>query len=239
MIKKTKDYDLFVFRDDNREKIDKAHVLKLIESIKSRNLLELRPICVNANMEIVDGQHRLLAAKTLGVDIYYQQDKSLDASDIIRMNISKPWTIGDYLNFYCEQGYDEYIKIKRFVEKHNLSLKVALNIIMGNQKNNFLQFKNGQFTFMQEEIDQQIQVCWDTIGYIKKMNGYSAYTNSSRFWKALLRIVNHPEFNEEKWLSNTRKMIEHFTVKAKFEDYLATFSTVYNYRSPAKVNFMD
>jgi len=89
MIRKTTNYEIFTFREDNREKIDKKHLARLVESIKSRNLLELRPIMVNEKLEIVDGQHRLLAAKQLGYEIYYQKEENLDCADIVRMNLSK------------------------------------------------------------------------------------------------------------------------------------------------------
>lgn len=42
-VKKTKDYDIFTLRSDNRERIDQAHVRRLIQSIKAKNLLELVP----------------------------------------------------------------------------------------------------------------------------------------------------------------------------------------------------
>ncbi len=239
MINKTKDYDLFTFRDDNREKIDQAHVKRLSESIKSRNLLELRPIIVNDKMEVIDGQHRLLAAKLLGVDIFYQQENKLSASDIIRMNISKPWTMGDYLNFYCHHQNDEYIKLKNFMTKHNLILKVALNISMGGGKSEYYGFRMGEFKFDEENLDIELDVCWDTIHYIKKMNGFSPYTSSSRFWKALLKLVRHPEFDEQKWRSNMQKMIDHFCPKARTEDYIDLIQRVYNWHNTSRIKLMD
>ena len=38
----------------------------------------MRPIVVNKKMEVMDGQHRLMAAKQLGVEIYYQEEKNLE-----------------------------------------------------------------------------------------------------------------------------------------------------------------
>ncbi len=147
MIKKTKDYDLFRFREDNREAINQAHVKRLAESIKARNLLDLRPISVNSEYEVIDGQHRLLAAKSLGVEIYYQMQEGLKAEDIIIMNVSKSWAQADYLNYYCKNGYQEYIKLKDFTKHHNISLKVAINIMVGYSKTAAQEFKNGKFKF--------------------------------------------------------------------------------------------
>ena len=60
-LEKTKNYEIFKIMDCNRE-LSAANLQKLIGSIKSRNLLEFRPIIVNSKMEIIDGQHRLAAA---------------------------------------------------------------------------------------------------------------------------------------------------------------------------------
>ncbi len=239
MINKTKNYEQFSFRDDNRERIDQGHVKRLVESIKARNLLELRPIVVNEKMEVIDGQHRLLAAKALQVEIYYQVEKKLEATDIIRMNINKSWAMGDFLNFYCTHHYPEYLKLRDFMKKHSLNLKVALNIAMGQTHVGYADFKDGKFIFNDETLDGELDICWDTITYIKKMNGYSPYTNSNRFWKSLLKLVRHPDFDATKWRSNLQKMVENFCGKATVDDYLSMMQHVYNYRNTNRIKLNE
>ncbi len=236
LITKTKDYERFKFRHDNRECIDRNHVNKIANSIKAKNLLEFRPILVDAEMNIIDGQHRLLAAKQLGVDIYYQQNTELESNDILVMNINKNWTFGDYLNYYVKNQNDEYIKLRDFAMKHNVSLKVALNITMGESKNAYKDFKNGEYKFSTEDLEKEIDICWDTVNYIKKMNGYSPYTLSSRFWKALLRLVKHPDFCLKKWVHNREKMSSHFVAKVGTKEYVNLFESVYNWRNQNKIS---
>lgn len=236
---KTDQYDIFKFREDNREKIDHAHVRDLCESIESRNLLELRPIMVNSEMEVLDGQHRLLAAKKLGVHIYYQVDDALNASDIIIMNVAKRWTLGDYLNFYTKQQYDEYIKLKNFMKKNNLSLKIAVLLTMKSGRLEWKKFRDGTYVFPNEDIDVNLDICWDTIEYIKRMNGFSSYTDSGKFWKALLKLIKHENFNAIMWRKNLEKMIERFKPKARTEDYLAMFMEVHNFYNKDKVRLYD
>ncbi len=236
MINKTKNYEMFKFREDNRAKVLHADVCRLAESIKARNLLEFRPILVNEEMEILEGQHRLLAAKLLQVDIYYQVEKKLQASDIIRLNVSKQWTMADYLNFYCHHDYQEYIKLRDFAKSHELTLKVALNICVGNAKTAYHAYKDGTFKFSIEEIGEQLEICWETINYIKKMNGYSAYTDSSRFWKAILKLTTHADFEVDKWRVNLHRMVNHFCPKASTEDYAIMMQGVYNWKNHVKIN---
>jgi len=235
---KTTDYDIFKFREDNREAINTSHVKRLAESIKSRNLLELRPICVNADMEIIDGQHRLLAAKSLGVAIYYKQEKTLEAKDIIIMNVSQPWGQSDYLNYYCKNNYVEYIKLKEFMKKQNISLKIALNITMGQKRDGYIKYKMGEYKFNEEDFSNSLEICWNTIDYIKRMNGYSLYTHSARFWNALLIMIRHVNFDAQKWLDNLKRMVERFTAKAKKEDYLKLFMDVHNWRNNSKIELV-
>ncbi len=239
MIKKTGDYGIFSFRDDNREKIDQGHVKRLAESIKSRNLLELRPIVVNEKMELIDGQHRLLAAKLLGVEIYYQQEVSIEPSDIILMNISKSWGMSDYLNFHCQHENSEYKKLRTFMNKHSLNIQVALNIAIGKSQVKYHDFRVGKFKFDLENLDVELEVCWESIAYIKKMNGFSPYTKSSRFWQALLKLTRHHEFDANKWKSNMQKMIDKFSSKASTKDYLRMMQSIYNWRNPSKINISE
>ena len=239
MINKTKDYDIFVFRDDNRDKIDQSHVLKLRNSILSCNMLELKPILVNSNMEIIDGQHRLLAAKSLGVEVYYQIEDDLDSREIILLNLSKSWGAMDYLNYWVKNGNVEYIKLLNFMKAYDLSLRIALNICIGESKNGYKMFKDGEFKFTDEIEAETLEICWETIEYIKRMNGFSVYTSSSRFWKALIKLVTHHRFCENKWKENLKRMVERFTPKATTNDYCRLFMEVYNWKNAEKVNLVD
>lgn len=70
-MKETKDYNIFKKHPNNRE-IFHANLEKIKRSIQIKNLLEYRPIIVDKKMQVIDGQHRLEAARQLGVPIYYQ-----------------------------------------------------------------------------------------------------------------------------------------------------------------------
>lgn len=235
MISKTKDYDMFVFRNDNREKINQAHVKRLAQSIKSRNLLELRPITVNDKMEIIDGQHRLLAAKLLGCEVFYQKENKLDPIDIIRMNVSAPWGMSDYLNYYCKHDFPEYKKLAEFMKKNSLPIKIALSIALGKAHLGFYQFRMGEFKFRDEPSEIELEICWNTINCIKKHNGFSAYTGAGKFWKGLFKIIRHPNFNKDTWYSNMQKMTSNFCQKSRAEDYVHLMQTIYNWNTLFKI----
>ena len=56
-------YDLSIFKilDGNRN-INLGHVERLVKSIEENGFLKM-PIIVNDNFDVIDGQHRLMAAK--------------------------------------------------------------------------------------------------------------------------------------------------------------------------------
>lgn len=240
MIKKTKNYDMFILRGDNREKgVDKNHVKKLVESIKSRNLLELRAITINEKNEVLDGQHRLEAAKILGVDIYYEICENMKSEDIIVMNIAKPWGLNDYLNYYCKNGFKEYKKLNDFMKSQKLSIKISMMITSSHTEEDREKFKSGKYIFPQDNSTKLIEICWDTVNMIKRMNGYSAYTSSARFWKALLKLVEYPDFSLKKWLDNLKKMSERMCAKANQKDYYKMMMDIYNWRNENKIDLLQ
>lgn len=239
MINKTKDYDLFIFRDDNRDKILESHIKRIYESIKSRNLLELKPIVVNEKMEIIDGQHRLLAAKRLNVEVYYKIEKSLDEKDILALNVSKNWSISDYLNFYCKHGHEEYIKFLEFSKKQGLKTKTSLGLALGKARMGHTEFREGKFIFHEESLNRDTDLCWDTINYIKKINGFSPYVTTTRFWSCLFKMIDHKDFDKQKWMTNMKKMVGNFSVKATSKDYLRMFQHIHNWNNSRKINLID
>jgi len=117
-IQKTKDYSIFKFVLSNRE-VDANHVKKLARSIETRNLLSVRPIIVNDQMQLIDGQHRLEAAKQIGAEVFYIQIGNLTKSDIAVLNTAqKNWTRTDFINFYALEGNENYKRIAALLNKY-------------------------------------------------------------------------------------------------------------------------
>lgn len=89
-IKRTKFYDMFKFKKENRE-VNYNKVL----SLKSKLLedgRQIMPIICNSNMEIIDGQHRFEALKELNWEISYYIDDAITSKDLISINnTQKSW----------------------------------------------------------------------------------------------------------------------------------------------------
>jgi ParB-like chromosome segregation protein Spo0J len=96
---RTKDYNIFKFDSMNRE-IDERHVKRLVTSFEKKYVE--KPIIVNQNIVIMDGQHTFLALKQLGLEISYNIHHGMTIDDVPVLNGNqKAWTFHHYLDFYA------------------------------------------------------------------------------------------------------------------------------------------
>jgi hypothetical protein len=233
-IKKTNNYDLFRHIKSNRS-INKAHVDKIVKSIQEKNLLSCTPILVNEDMNIIDGQHRLAAAKLLGVDVYYQIMKNSNVKDLVLLNTSKNWLIVDFLNYYVDQKFPEYLKLKEFSERVNLQYRIAIPLCSGTFRKDYQDFREGKYKFDERFMHENMNVCKETIEFIKKYNGASHYVSGARFWKALVSIVSNPGFDKKVWFRNLERFVGRFRKMIGEKEYHKFFLEIYNWRTKNKL----
>ena len=100
-IKTTNTYSIFNKVIGNRD-LDKNNLQRIKASIKEIGLQ--MPILVNKNNSIVDGQHRLQAAKELNIPVSYIISKDTAEDNIDQLQISKKWTALDFCNKNALKG---------------------------------------------------------------------------------------------------------------------------------------
>lgn len=128
-IKSTTNYDMLKIIDGNRT-INKTHVKKLMHSIQNENLLKYQPIVVNEKLEVIDGQHRLEAAKNLGIPIWYTVVEGLNLIDVQVLNENmKTWSLRDFAESYKKIGYKDYAVLLSFCDKYKLPFSVAVPLL--------------------------------------------------------------------------------------------------------------
>lgn len=238
-VESTTTYKMFKLRDDNRTEINKSHVQRLVNSIKSNNMLAYRPIDVNSQMEVIDGQHRLKAAEQLGVPIFYRVLENSQEGDVIVLNVAKTWLTADYMNYYLKNQYPEYLKLQDFIKRTGLTLKVALSIVIGYTHDAYTKFKEGKMIYQEENIDHELEICLSTVEYIKKMTGNQTFLNTIKFWRPMIKMVRDPNFRLAKWTSNLSKLVNRVTARATERDFLELFQSIHNYRNTDKINIVD
>lgn len=232
-VQKTKDYRQFQAVLGNRL-INANHVVRLKHSFERKNLFQYNPIIVNEKMEIIDGQHRIIAAEQLGIDVYYVVAKGLGFNDIVLMNTSvKSWGLQDYLDSYRELEKDDYVTTAMFMDKWGLSVSNALAILsMGSHvtRAGYKEFKEGNFKIKDLKKSDE---------FAKNLRETAAYTTNNT-WKdrdfiRALSKVYEKGIKHEKLISQLQLQPGPLHRRANVTDYLRQFEDVVNYNQPTRI----
>ncbi len=238
-IEKTKDYSIFKFLKGNRP-LNRAHLKKLKASIEKNNHLNLHPIVVNQNYEIIDGQHRLECAKQLNVHIFFiRSDKVVD-EHLIDCNVNqKSFECENYIDYFAiKDKKPEYIQLKRMLEISGLRPKALLTLILGTVSTNLLEFlKTGKFKFPAIE---------DTKNVMEFYYNFIAYAKDKRL-KPISMFTNHNFTRSLRWLFKTtgfetsiffKKLdMRWFDLKPQrtAEDWYSLLINIYNFKNHSRL----
>jgi hypothetical protein len=225
----TTDYAKFKTLFSNRQ-INRQHFINLLESIASKNLLFLSPIIVNEKMEVIDGQHRLLAAENLGLEIFYIQSKGLDMGDVQLLNTNvKPWSMRDYVESYIAQGNKHYIYLTNFARQYGLSLTTASAVLTLSEESTSCQspykaLKRGEFVVVDHNLARSF------INFYAKASEYVEETTvrDRDYLRALYLVYSHEEIEQETFLQRLKTYGKPIFRRAGVREYLAQFEEVYN-----------
>lgn len=194
-VQKTNDYLKFKILKGNRP-LDRYHLRKLKESIEANNHLNLHPIIVNQDYEVIDGQHRLEAAKMLGVDIFFIKSDEVKDEHLIHCNVNqKSFEVENYIDYFAvKEKKKEYIELKEMLKSSGLKPKALLTLILGAVSPNILEFlKTGKFKFPSSE---------EPIGVLSFYFDFSAYVKDKRI-KPFSMFTNHNFTRALRWLFKT------------------------------------
>lgn len=237
-IKVTEDYDQFRYIAGNR-KLNSIHLANLIESIKDKNLLPFNPIIVDKDMGIVDGQHRIQAAKNLSLPVYYTVANDIEFDDITRLNaFVQQWGIAEYLNAWIERGKEEYQKVQDFMEKWSLTPSSAVALLNVDEDSMQVkapnkEFKAGNFQVVDEDHSNKLA------DYINKINNYVDVDVrlQRRFQEAVQRSISNPDVSMELFIERLDSYPEPLRRQITLVDWLRSFEDAYNRGQMKKVRF--
>ena len=237
-VEKSIDYTKFKIIDGNRN-INKTHVNNLIKSIEHNNLLHLRPIIVDEDYYILDGQHRFLAAQKLEKEFYFIKCTSESYKELITLNRNqKNWTLDDFINFYAVKFKNEnYIKLIDLKEKHSLSLACTFLYLQYNikKKKNREEFENGNFLFNYDldKIEESINL-WSSLHLILSEKDFSALDmlNSIYFRKGFLNFMQSRRINHEQFWNRINSNFLMLHRCFNYDQVLDMLLKIYNKQSP-------
>ena len=181
------------------------HVKKLEKSMQKSGFLAYEPVICNENGEIIDGQHRTLAAMALNIKPILEVHKGLRADSIIDVNtMSRSWGLSDFVNYYSAQGVTSFQMLQQFMEDNGdkiinvngevtqtvpLSATTAYCMIKQHVPSGreCANIRKGSFTCTEVEIEEGA-VLWSKISPILKA---LPFKNLDRCTRALVMLIPH------------------------------------------------
>lgn len=226
----TTDYKQFKFLIENRQTA-RNHINKLKDAIqRNPEILEVQPILVNEEMEIIDGQHRFTAASELGLPIHYTVVKGIGIDTARDMNVmQRKWGIEDYAYSYAKAGNVHYKAFNKYARENPGISKTIIMVVLGGRESDSMNsdFKHGKFIIKREQDDADW--VFEQLNKIREITS-GEIPLSKAFVSALLQCLDNEEFQFDEFLRNLRSKPEMFHRTAVVRDALRMIEDIYNFK---------
>jgi hypothetical protein len=230
----TTNYSRFKFMDGNR-KVNNGRVRKLIRSIKRKNMLAQFPIVCMKNctgLYVMDGQHRLAAAKELKLEVYYIEAKNVTIEDVASTNSAQArWTPKDFISSYATLGNPDYQTLQEFINEFGLPASTSAALLGGQlgsagNEADTLGISNGAFKVKDEAFARRVA------NSLVSLHNFSSFKDRG-FVIAIARLMQTKQFHFARFTSK----LEHQTTKlvkcATWIQYVEIIEDIYNWKTRA------
>lgn len=233
-IMKTEDYERFGLLKHNRE-LNTSHISKLKASMIKKCLIS--PILVNENFEIIDGQHRFVSLRELGLPVYYYIVAGYGYQEVQILNINQQnWSLKDYHYHYLSRGKPEYRELNNFMKDNGLTLKAGM-ILSSSQdiitKRDFYNiFKTGDYKFSNNKANE-----W--ANYFNQIKNFWDFSSQHKFLIAFCKLLNNPVVDWDRFRDQANKYSHMVENRPSYTDYLKAFQKMYNYHKKDKYSIYE
>lgn len=230
----TNDLSLFKFMEGNRSPNPK-HISRIKKSMEKIGLL-MNPIIINSELEIIDGQHRFLAAKEVGLGVYYIIADDYDIKEVHALNVNqKKWTLDDFIDGYSDLGNKEYSKLKKLMNKYPIfntstAIKFACNSDNGNA---IIRVQEGRFKFTRDWNDACLFA-----EYIKEMAKHYSGATRTTFVRVLIKLTDNKTkgFDLAEFVGKVKKYPHMLYPISGVSANTEMIEKLYNYRKRDKIS---
>lgn len=237
-MQETKEYEKFTFLSANRP-VQRNHVNKLKKSLSEYGFLESQPITVTEDYKILDGQHRFIACKEMGIPIKYVKidTKKMDNILVDLNNTQKKWNVLDYVTYYAQQGNEHYIRLLQLSEHYNISISSVCSIagdsVYGGHDTDII--KAGRFKFDNYEVG----IVEGKIERILAACKFMGLKPCERIVKSLVLISKHPQFKWKEFMQKVEYQRDKCYKCSTTSGYIRMLENIYNNKRKNKVVFNE
>ena len=246
-VKYTTNLGMFKLHPVNRKTDDaesKRNIKEISEDMLKNGFRPERAIVINSAGFIVDGQHRLLAAQSIGVGVYYMVDETVGNSPkaifdaFVKYNENvKVVRKNDYVHGYSTLGNDSYKTLEQFGNEFPMFSLTERMMLLNNSGTRHIDKKEfSQGKFKVEDLGTAREIANNILSlkpYFEK--GY----NKSVFVRTLLTIMEKkPDFKFEEFLHKVKLRPSSIYMCGDKKSYAEMIEDIYNYkrRNDEKLN---
>ena len=236
-IQSTKKYAQFRNILGNRQ-LSKDHINDLKVEIERNNLLEVCPIIVNEKMQVIDGQHRLEAAKQLRIQVPYVVVEGLGIEHVVRMNTSqKKWMMNDYIQLHIDLGNQHYIDLLNFVKEHKITPHQGIALLSSSQylTSKLDDFREGRWEITRwDEAHEVIEVMKSLMPLMRTNLIYRHNAFSSAIIKTMFVLEQNGE-SIDLLVDKAKSSMAILNFSHRVRDYLKDIEEIINYGKKNKM----
>jgi hypothetical protein len=242
MVYKTDDLSIFKAIDGNRIP-NLQHIKRLADSIRIYGM-KCNPILVNENMQVIDGQHRLMAAKEVSSFVYYIILNGYTLSEVHTLNLNQMnWSKKDFMEGYANMGIESYIKLRDFYNLNNdYNFSDCLSLCSNHSagQNYFLskKYKYKNLSVFEEGTwnGKDFELAQDWANKIRMIKPYYSNYNRAVFIGTMITLFQNNNFDFNEFMHKLRLQPTALVDCANRDQYKTLIEDIYNFRSRNKVN---
>lgn len=244
LVYRTNDLSTFKTLPGNRVP-NLQHINRLVYSINKYGM-KCNPILVNERMEVIDGQHRLEAAKIANTFVYYIIVNGYSLTEVHTLNLNqKNWSKTDYMEGYANMNINPYVKLRDFTLKNDdfsfsNCLALCSNVVMpadaylASQTSKLINPKNvfEEGTWIGKDFD----LAQDWANKIRMVGTYYDGYNRSTFIRCFINLLSNDKFDFNEFMHKLRLQPSALVDCVNTDQYRTVIEDIYNWRSRNKIS---
>lgn len=225
----TTDYDSFSLYPFNRETIDGNKIAALMEEMQKNGYDEFQPLIVSVSLKVADGQHRLEAAKRLGIGVWVDKyDREFTPDEVRRMNLHRTnWTRIDFLHSMLEnEAVQRLHAFAKLAKKEGIPFTSGIKMAMAANRRD--QFRNIDKGLSENELEQAKLLLQE----INVLSAWIPCAKKASFLGAYIRAKRAKNFNFDTFVKKVQQM--RFDGRGVTFELVEEIERTYNYRTAEK-----
>lgn len=227
---KTNNYAMFIANDEQRI-LDHGHIKNIASSIQDHGFRSSKPLqCYrkNGKLIVVDGHHRLEAAKLVGSPVFYEvenKDAQETMADVNRL--VKRWNTMDYIRLYANRGIEDYQKILYYVDfgiPAGMAASMMINNSAGSGNANTV-IAMGAFKAKDTQHIEKVK------SLIERFADANPAAKSRSFIAAISKCIFCEDFDINVFSKRMNENIGMLEKTSNEEQMLIQIESIYNFRS--------